>query len=219
MNSTGLSSRTRGLARPLARSIVVLALLLLAACEEEVSPTLTPLPPHGLVLAFGDSLTHGTGVKAEQSYPAVLARLIGRRVLREGKPGELSAGGLKRLPGLLDRFHPDLLILIHGGNDFLRRLDSETTEINIAAMVAEAQARGIEVLLVSVPKPGITGATEAGLYRAVAEDLRVPLEPDALEEILGDRELKSDLIHPNARGYRVLAERIAAALRKAGALP
>ena len=49
--------------------------------------------------------------------------------------------------------------------------------------------------------------------------MRVPLEPDALEEILGDRELKSDLIHPNARGYRVLAERIAAALRKAGALP
>ena len=204
----------------LARLIAVLAMLFLVACEEEAPPpTLTPLPSHGLVLAFGDSLTHGTGAKADQSYPAVLARLIGRRVLRKGRPGELSAAGHKRLPGLLDRFQPDLLILIHGGNDLLRRLDKKNTETNIAAMVAEARARSIEVLLVAVPKPGLTGPTEARLYRTVAEKLRVPLEPDALEEILDDWEQKSDLIHPNARGYHTLAERIAAAMRKAGALP
>ena len=219
MNSTLVSGRARGLADPLVRLIAGLTLLLLVACEEEAPPALAPLPSHGLVLAFGDSLTHGTGAKADQSYPAVLARLIGRRVLRKGQPGELSAAGLKRLPGLLDRFHPDLLILIHGGNDLLRRLDSKTTETNIAAMVAEARDRSVDVLLVAVPKPGLTGPTKAGLYRTVAEELRVPLEPDALEEILDDWELKSDLIHPNARGYRILAERIAAALQKAGALP
>ena len=135
----------------------------------------------------------------------------------EARPAELIYG--ERMSHALDRFHPDLLILIHGGNDLLRRLDGKTTETNIAAMVAEARDRSVDVLLVAVPKPGLTGPTEAGLYRTVAEELRVPLEPDALEEILDDWELKSDLIHPNARGYRILAERIAAALQKAGALP
>ncbi len=220
MNSTGVSGRTRGHADLLAGLIGALTLLLLLACEEEAPPPgLTPLPPHGLVLAFGDSLTHGNGAAPEESYPAVLARLIGRRVLREGRPGELSAAGLKRLPGLLDRFQPDLLILIHGGNDLLRRQDQKTTAANIAAMVAEARARGTEVLLVAVPLPGLTGPAEADVYRVVASELRVPLEAAALAEILDDPALKSDLIHPNARGYRILAERIAAALRKAGALP
>lgn len=220
MDCINFPGRSRNQHCRLAVLIAGLALLLLAACEEEAPPPrLSALPDQGLVLAFGDSLTHGTGAKAKESYPAVLARLIGRRVLREGRPGELSGAGRRRLPGLLRRYRPDLLILAHGGNDMLRRQDRKSTAANIAAMVTEARAQGVEVLLIAVPEPGLTGPGQAGIYRDLAQELKVPLEAAALKEILDDSALKSDLFHPNAKGYRILAERIAAALREAGALP
>ncbi len=83
-------------------------LLLLSACAEG-PPGLTPLGENAVVLAFGDSLTRGTGAGEQQSYPAVLSELIDLRVVNEGKPGEISADGLSRLPALLERYEPDLL--------------------------------------------------------------------------------------------------------------
>ena len=208
-----LTARCAGLA-------ACFCLLVLAACgDEESDARLSPLDPQALVLAFGDSLTQGAGARPEQSYPAVLEGLIGRRVLRSGVGGEVSAEGLRRLPTLLDRYRPDLLILCHGGNDLLRRLDRRQLAANLEAMMAEARARGIEAVLVGVPEPGLWLDEGAALYRDLARRLALPYEADALASILANNELKSDLIHPNAAGYRVLAERLAALLRDRGALP
>lgn len=188
--------------------------LVLSGCGP--SPKLSPLAPGSVVLAFGDSLTYGTGASEEESYPAQLAKLSGWRVIREGVPGEVSAAGLARLPTALDEHRPRLLLLCHGGNDFLQRLPKAEAAANLRAMVRLAQARGVEVALIGTPEPGFT-VTPADFYAEIAKEFRLPYEDSVLGKILRDASLKADAVHPNARGYRLMAERIYALLRKAGA--
>jgi len=196
-------------------SVFLLLLLALAACGER--PKLERLPPSAVVLAFGDSLTFGTGANEAESYPAQLEGLIGRRVVRAGVPGEVTAQALERLPAALDEYSPRLLLLCIGGNDFLRRLGNAQAERNVRAMIELAKKRGVSVLLIGTPEPGLLPSPPA-FYAVVAKDLGVPYEDGAITEVLKDASLKSDPIHPNARGYRVIAERLAARLKKSGAL-
>ena len=91
-------------------------IVLFAGCDS--GPKIAPLGQDAVVLAFGDSLTYGTGAPAGQSYPDALADLLGKPVVNVGIPGEVSSAGLKRLPGMLDKHNPTLVILCHGGNDF-----------------------------------------------------------------------------------------------------
>ncbi len=169
------------------------------------------------MLAFGDSLTYGTGAAEAESYPAQLEQLIGRRVVRAGVPGEVTAQALARLPEVLDEHAPRLLLLCIGGNDFLRRRGNAQAEQNVRAMVKLARSRGIDVLLIGTPEPGLTVSPPA-FYDAIAGELGVPYEGQVIGEVLRDASLKSDPIHPNARGYRLIAERVAAALRESGAI-
>jgi lysophospholipase L1-like esterase len=199
----------------IARLALIVPVLLAAACSG--GPKLPRLAPDAVVLAFGDSLTFGTGVQADQSYPARLQALIGRKVVSAGVPGEVSASGLARLPSALDDAKPQLVILCHGGNDFLRKLDEAQVAKNLRAMVDLARARGVEVVLIGVPKPGLL-PSPAAFYADIASELRLPYEDTALKKILRDNSLKSDLVHPNAAGYARLAEAVAALLKKAGAV-
>ncbi len=197
------------------RNALVALLLTLAACS--APPSLPRLAADAVILAFGDSLTYGTGADGAQSYPAVLAALTGRRVVNAGVPGEVSGEGLARLPALLDEHRPQLLILMHGGNDLLRKGSPEELTRNLRTMVDTARARGIAVVLVGVPAPGLLlGVPE--LYPRLAQEYKLPYDGETLRAIEGDRALKSDPIHPNAEGYRRLAQRLAALLREAGAL-
>jgi lysophospholipase L1-like esterase len=201
----------------ISRNLALSLLLFLAACDSG-PPRLAKLPADGVVLAFGDSLTHGTGAGAEASYPAVLQELIGRRVLRAGVPGEVTARGLARLPGALDAANPDLLILIHGGNDLLRRRPRAETLANLRAMVRLARERGVAVVLIGVPNLGLILGRSAGFYDELAGELDLPYDGEVLPAILKQPSLKSDAIHPNAQGYRQLAEAVADLLRRSGAI-
>jgi acyl-CoA thioesterase I len=215
----GRPPREAGVAmhRQALRSLAFLAAaLLLAACGDD-RPRLAPLPPDAVVLAFGDSLTHGTGARANEGYPEVLASLIGREVVNAGVPGEVSAAGLRRLPGMLERVRPHLVILCHGGNDLLRRQDPEALEANLREMIATIRARGAEVVLVGVPSPGLWLST-APVYERVARDLGVPLEAKVIPDLLGDNRYKSDAIHPNSAGYARLAGAVRDLLEAHGAL-
>ena len=198
------------------RAIFLLACLLaLAGCGRV--PRLAPLPNDAVILAFGDSLTYGTGAEASESYPAILEQIIHRKVIRAGVPGEMSGEGLARLPEVLDRAQPRLMILCHGGNDLLRRSGESAAEANLRAMVRMAKERGIAVLMVAVPKPGLL-LSPPDYYKKVAADNQAPIESKALAAILSNNALKSDAAHPNASGYRQLAQAVAELLKKAGAV-
>lgn len=187
----------------------------LAGCDTE--PRLARLASDATILAFGDSLTYGTGVNPEQSYPALLQRLTGRRGINAGIPGEVSAEGLARLPELLDRHRPGLLLLCHGANDILRGLDQRQAAANVRAMVELARARAVAVLLIAVPRFGVWLAP-ADWYFEVAAQAGVLLEADVISQILRSPRLKSDPVHPNAEGYQRLAEAVVKKLREARAL-
>src|SRR5688572_15275457 len=190
-------------------------LLVLAGCGQ--GPKLERLPSDAVALAFGDSLTFGTGAKEEESYPAQLERLIGRRVVRAGVPGEVTAQALARLPAALEEHAPRLVLLCIGGNDFLRRLGNPQAERNVREMVKLATDRGIAVLLIGTPEPGLA-VTPPAFYAGIAKEFRLPYEEGIIGEVLKDASLKADPIHPNARGYRVIAERLAEQLKQSGAI-
>ena len=202
-------------ARPIKGIFPVLCLLFLCCCGNQ--PKLSRLPPDAVILAFGDSLTHGNGAGAEESYPAVLERLSGRKVINAGVSGEESAQGAERLPGLLDTYQPQLLILCHGGNDILRKKDEGQMEANLRRMIEMARAKNIEVVLLGVPRPGLF-LSSAEVYRRIAESTGVVFIEDLIPDVLGDRGLKSDEVHPNSKGYRVMAENIYKVLQDTGAL-
>lgn len=193
----------------------ILLVLALAGCSER--PKLERLAPDAVVLAFGDSLTFGTGATEHESYPAQLEKMIGRRVVRAGVPGEVTADALARLPAALDEHAPRLLLLCIGGNDFLRRLGHQQAERNVREMVKLAHRRGVAVLLIGTPEPGFTVSPPA-FYAGIAKEYRLPYEQSIIGEVLKDRALKSDPIHPNARGYKLIAERLAASLKERGAI-
>jgi len=208
-----VASRDPGLLLWLALGLALLAAL--SGCGK--SPQLAPLAPDAVVLAFGDSLTHGTGASDAQSYPAQLEQLIARRVVRAGVPGEVSAAALARLPAALEATAPKLLILCIGGNDFLRNLSTSAAAQNVRAMVRLARDRGIDVVLIGTPEKGIL-LTPPAFYAEIAETFNIPYEGKVIGQVLRDSALKSDPIHPNAQGYRLIAEHIAALLRDAGAI-
>lgn len=193
--------------RGAARALWLFIFLAAAGCGDS-APQIVPMPPEAVILAFGDSLTSGYGAEATESYPAVLERLTGYQVINAGISGEVSAQGLKRLPALLESHQPDLVILCHGANDLLRRLDRENTVANLRQMITTARASGAQVLLVAVPQPGLL-LHPADFYTHLAKELDIPCETDIILDILTTKAEKSDAIHPNAAGYRRLAETLA----------
>ncbi|MDH3715843.1 MAG: arylesterase [Gammaproteobacteria bacterium] len=180
-------------------------------------PELPLLAASDRVLAFGDSLTYGTGAPRGQSYPDVLAGLIGREVVNAGVPGEVTTEGLQRLGGVLEKVSPRLVVLCHGGNDMLRKKNLAAAESNLRSMIETIRGTGAAVIMLGVPRPGVFLST-AKFYERIAEDMRVPIEADIVPDLLGDRQYKSDTVHPNARGYAKLAAAIDKLLRERGAL-
>ena len=182
----------------------------------------SPVPPvwggsSPVILAFGDSLTYGYNVSKIDSYPVVLEALTGLKVINAGISGEISKQGLKRLPNVLDEHHPQLMILCHGGNDLLRKMDMKDMESNIRSMIQLSLDRGIPVILLGVPKPGLF-LSSFDIYEKIATSMGIIFIEDLIPDILGDKSLKSDSIHPNKEGYYFMAEEIYKILMDNGAI-
>jgi acyl-CoA thioesterase-1 len=195
--------------------LALVAVLFLAACDR--APTLPKLNQHDVIVAFGDSLTHGTGASDDTAYPAVLATLTGHTVINAGVPGDTTGSGLQRLPEVLDEYKPRLVLLCLGGNDMLHRQPASRIENNLRLLVQTIRASGADVVLIGVPEPKLFGGAP-DFYERVAKDMQLPLEDDIFNDVLKNNHLKSDPIHANAAGYRVVAERLNALLRETGAL-
>ena len=188
----------------------------LAGCPDK-APLLPKLGATDVIVAFGDSLTYGTGAAESESYPAVLAQLTGHTVIGAGMPGEITAQALQRLPGVLDEHKPRLVIICLGGNDMLRKVNDTDTAANLRAIVRTTRQSGAAVVLIGVPRPALLTSAPK-FYAEIAHEFAIPYEGAIVTNVLYKPELKSDPIHPNAAGYRKIAGAVADLLRKAGAV-
>jgi len=201
------------------KKVLLLVLtLFISACDNKPDLVFNKLSQEAIIRAFGDSLTYGSGASKGANYPGVLSVLSAHTVINAGIPGEISSNGLSRLPALLDKHQPELLILIHGGNDMLRKIPQQQTSDNLKQMISEAQQRNIKVVMLGVPKFNLFLLSSSEIYQQVAEEYKVPVDLESLPHILSDNALKSDTIHPNDQGYRLMAENIYELLVEAGAL-
>ncbi|HEV7667460.1 MAG TPA: GDSL-type esterase/lipase family protein [Thermoanaerobaculia bacterium] len=188
-----------------AQPIILFTLALLGACRREI-PNLDS--PGTTIVAFGDSITAGYGADGPgTTYPERLAERIGRPVINAGVPGDTTTDALARIEPVLAE-NPWLVIVELGGNDLLQQVPIERTETNLSAIVERLLAARTVPVLVEIHGP-FGGGRFSDLFERLGDKYHVPVLEDALPDILSDRTLKSDEIHPNAAGYAKLAEAVA----------
>lgn len=171
-----------------------------------------------LVLVYGDSLSAAYGMPRNAGWPSLLERRLGEqrppwRVANASVSGETSAGGLARLPALLDRLAPDLVILALGANDGLRGLPTARMADNLRAMVRLAKGRGARVLLVGMRLPPNYGSAYTREFQDVfvrlAQQEDVPLVPFLLDGIATDPSwFQADGLHPTAEAQPRLLDTV-----------
>jgi acyl-CoA thioesterase I len=210
-------------------ALSILAALLLAACgggTRETSPApaptartpaATPTPATNVpkIVAFGDSLTAGYGLAPQESYPALLQKMVDGdgfkyEVVNAGVSGDTSAGGVRRIDWSLDAGNVRFVILELGANDFLRGQPVAETKKNLSEIIKRAKARDAQVLLA-----GMLTTTESGrdyeleirdAFQSLASEHNVTLIPFFLEGVAGiDKYNQQDRVHPNVEGTKIVA--------------
>ncbi len=167
------------------------------------------------IIALGDSLIVGVGALPGRDLVSVLSRETGLEIINAGISGDATKDGLVRLEKDVLGKDPKIIILCLGGNDILRNVPAEEAMENLREIIRQAHARGAGVLLLGV-KGGLgsfDNSYKSG-FEDLAEEMNVSFLPDILGGVMGDPKLMSDQIHPNSRGYELIAKEIAPILKK-----
>jgi acyl-CoA thioesterase-1 len=169
------------------------------------------------IVAFGDSLTAGAGIPAEDSYPAQLQRRLNEsgyryRVINAGVSGDTTAGGLRRLDWVL-KSRPQIVIVELGGNDGLRGLSLDHMRDNLDRIIQRLQSADVTVILAGMKLPLNYGNDYRSQFEAVYGELaqahRLALMPFFLEGVGAQTTLnQADGIHPTGEGYRVIVDHL-----------
>ena len=187
--------------------------------EVQESETTTPAPTKKLILFFGNSLSAGYGIEAEDSFPGLVAARIDSldleyKVINGGLSGETTASGLSRLDWFLEE-KPSIFILELGGNDGLRGIDLAETKKNLKAIIQLVRNKypDTKILLAGMQIPPNMGQEYTTnfqkLYPQVAEEEDVELIPFLLEGVAGEPDLNlPDGIHPTEEGHQIVFENI-----------
>jgi len=194
----------------------VILSLLLVVVTLLAQNSLADEPP--VLLILGDSLSAGYGMDSDQSWVHLLeARLNDNghtyRILNSSISGDTTQGGLARLPRLLDRYQPRIVIIELGANDGLRGINPGITRTNMTRMVQNSQQAGAKVLLAGIKLPPNYGADYIeqfeSMYADIAREYDTLLVPFFMDGVVFDPGLlQADGIHPNEKGQPVLLENV-----------
>jgi lysophospholipase L1-like esterase len=197
--------------------VIFLLITILTILKESDEVKYTALDKDMTILAFGDSLTYGFGANEDESYPSVMQRKTSFHIINAGVNGETTAESLYRLPLYLEH-QPEFVILCIGGNDILQNVPKKIIKQNIKEMVEMIKQSGADMMLVGVPELNTFGFRVLDIYEEIAQEYDILYEDDILSYIELRRELKSDYIHPNARGYEMMADAFIKVLKDKGVI-
>jgi acyl-CoA thioesterase-1 len=195
------------------RLLLILVAASAASCRAAVE---LPLRESGRIVVLGDSLA--VSPSPGEGFPAALqdrlrAEGLSWSVVNAGVRGDTTAGGLRRIDGLLAANRPDVLILALGANDGLRKMDVVQMSDNLGEMIRRAKAGGADVLLCGMELPPLNvfsyGKQFRNVFSDLADDHNVVFVPFLLEGVAMNRQMNgADSIHPNAAGARRIAETV-----------
>ena len=169
------------------------------------------------IVCFGDSITNGFGVEPDQSFPAILGRILGVRVSNAGVDGDTTDGGLARVESDMLRHKPDVVTVEFGANDYLMGVAEDEAGRNIELMLARIQETGARAVVLSLGAGFWDEEYEAALHEAAGSH-GSPFLTGLLDGIANNSMMTLDGIHPNAPGYVVIARKIADFLQQTGLL-
>ena len=165
------------------------------------------------VVVFGDSLVEGVGASPGHELPALLGERLGVTVVNAGRRGDTASAALERLDSDVLARNPRVVVVLLGGNDFLRRVPRDTTFASLGAIVEQIRARGAAVVIAGVSL-GLVTDQYGDAYESLAARTGSAYVPDVLGGVLGKGDLMADQVHPNDRGYALMADRIAPSVRR-----
>ena len=170
------------------------------------------------MLVLGDSLSAEYGLSRGSGWVALLERRLATQkidtaIVNASVSGETTSGGRTRLPALLDKYRPALVVIELGANDGLRGLPVAAAEANLRAMGAAAKKAGARVLLVGIRMPPNYGRDYAdkfyAMYGKLSQEIKAPLVPFMLEGVADKTRLfQPDRLHPTAEAHPIILSNI-----------
>ncbi|MEX1329979.1 MAG: GDSL-type esterase/lipase family protein [Desulfobacterales bacterium] len=167
--------------------------------------------PYDTIICFGDSLTYGTGAVPGMDYPSQLSKMISKPVINAGAPGDTTASALTRLQHDVLSRSPDMVLITLGGNDLKNGVAKDVAFKNLKRIVKSIQGQGARVVIGGLRFPLRDRGFARG-YKDLADQTGAVLIPDIFKDIIGNRSLMSDPIHPNGNGYKIMAQRFLEAM-------
>lgn len=192
--------------KTLSAGILLIVCITFYFCFFKNDPVTNSDTSGNVILCFGDSLTFGTGAGRGMSYPDQLSGMLGKLVINSGVPGDTTHTALKRIQEDVLDHRPDIVLITLGGNDLKNGVPVNEAFSNLKRIVEQIQAQGSLVVLAGIDLP-FFGKGFGGAYRDLADETGSILIPDIFKGIMGRSKLMSDRIHPNEKGYKVMAEK------------
>lgn len=164
------------------------------------------------VVAFGDSLIEGVGATEGNDMVSQLSKKIGEPIINLGIAGNTTEQGLARVDRIAE-YNPKIVILLLGGNDYLRKVPKVETFKNLETIITKIQSMGAVVVLLGV-QGGLLGDPYEDLFEDLAKKKGTLYVSNVLEDLFGDQRYMSDSVHPNDAGYAKIVDRVYPELKK-----